>query len=178
MRKLILVLLGLFAFGCDFFSKRWVRGVLAHPVVWDAYYPYGGIGVFHNWGGIDLCLHLVFNRGGVWGLFPGYFSLLLWMRSIIAGAVLFYLLFLNQKRQYQWPLLLIFVGAAGNIFDSFYHGGVVDIFHVVLWGYSFPVFNLADIFIFFGVLIMIVLSFRRPDLHRSSREENTTRGRI
>ncbi|MCB1080337.1 MAG: signal peptidase II, partial [Chlamydiia bacterium] len=35
---------------------------------------------------------------------------------------------------------------------------VIDMFHFVLWGYSFPVFNVADMMIFFGVATLLIQS--------------------
>jgi signal peptidase II len=51
---------------------------------------------------------------------------------------------------------LIIAGAAGNIFDRFLYGHVVDyiLFHTETW--SFAVFNLADSFITIGAGCVIL----------------------
>lgn len=65
---------------------------------------------------------------------------------------MFYLFFFNKNRRAEIPLVLIVAGAIGNIVDYFLYGFVIDFFHVILWGYDFPVFNVADISITLGVL--------------------------
>lgn len=53
-------------------------------------------------------------------------------------------------------LLLIAGGAAGNLLDRFLRGYVVDFVHVERW----PVFNVADVWLVAGALLMILASFR------------------
>jgi signal peptidase II len=48
-------------------------------------------------------------------------------------------------------LSLVLTGALGNILDYFLYGHVVDLFRFSFRGYSFPVFNCADVWIFLGV---------------------------
>jgi len=73
---------------------------------------------------------------------------------ILALAV--YTFFINPLKKRTFPFLLIIIGALANIIDVFIYGAVVDMFHFVLWGYSYPVFNVADMLIFFGVAILIM----------------------
>ena len=51
-------------------------------------------------------------------------------------------------------------GALGNIVDSLFLGHVVDMIHVVFWGWDYPVFNVADSFIFLGCLGFLWDSFQ------------------
>lgn len=53
-------------------------------------------------------------------------------------------------------LLLIAGGAAGNLLDRLLRGYVVDFVHVEHW----PVFNVADVWLVAGALLMIVASAR------------------
>lgn len=60
-------------------------------------------------------------------------------------------------------LSLMITGASNNIFDRFLYGYVVDyisFFPQAPWG-SFPTFNLADIFIFFGFLLILLESISK-----------------
>lgn len=153
--------LGLFIglFGLDFLSKWWVQGHLV-PMQWAAYgYPYGGIGVFANFLGIELSIVHVGNRGAAWGSFSGMHLPLLIIRMVITGLLLIYILIWNKVKQQLVPLVMIFTGAVGNIVDCFIYGHVVDMIHLNFWGYSYPVFNLADAYICLGVAIFIVQSF-------------------
>ena len=55
---------------------------------------------------------------------------------------------------------LIMGGLVGNLVDRLLYGYVIDFLSFNIFGYSFPVFNIADIGIVSGVIILIVSSFR------------------
>ena len=150
---------------CDFFSKSWAHAKLSNLGVNPHYYPYGGMGVFQNVFGIDFCLNYVTNKGVAWGLFASYPLLLLMVRSLLVCLMAFYACFFSKGTLRQVSFLLIITGAVGNIFDYFYYGFVIDLFHFTLWGYSFPVFNVADSLIFLGIVAMMVISFTKKTTH-------------
>lgn len=61
-----------------------------------------------------------------------------------------------------FPFILILAGAIGNLFDRIQYGYVVDFihFHLEEW-FSWPVFNLADVWISVGmgiILLQIILN--------------------
>ncbi len=62
----------------------------------------------------------------------------------------------------KWTSVLVVAGAIGNCFDRILYGYVVDMFELEL--FSFPVFNVADIFITVcGILFCIhVIVYREP----------------
>ena len=152
-------LLALLVLSADILSKYFVQLYL--PIVHGYYpeYPYGGIGVFSNFFGIEFSICHTINKGAAWGILGNFQHALLAVRIILIVAVIGYLFFFNKDRPKTIPLTLIISGAIGNVLDYFVYGHVVDMFHFVLWGYDFPVFNLADTAIFIGVLWMMVLSF-------------------
>ena len=51
-------------------------------------------------------------------------------------------------------------GAVGNLIDRIMYGYVIDFLDFKIFGYDYPIFNLADTFIVVGVFILIVSSFR------------------
>ena len=61
-------------------------------------------------------------------------------------------------------LMLCIGGALSNAVDRLLYGAVADFFHFHWQGWSFYVFNLADMSITFGVLLLILdlLGFDRP----------------
>jgi signal peptidase II len=81
------------------------------------------------------------------------------MRLLLIAVLLLY--YYRAERAYRYALALIIAGALGNVLDIFFYGHVVDMFHFVLWGYQYPVFNVADSSIFCGVLLYIVLSWKQ-----------------
>lgn len=121
-------------------------------------YPYGGIGIFHNWcGGIDFSINHVTNTGAAWGIFSGVDKVLLVLRIILILGLGIYLFFFNKQREKELPFVLILTGAIGNVVDYFTYGHVVDMFHFSFWGHSFAVFNVADATIFCGVVFLMLL---------------------
>lgn len=119
------------------------------------WYPYGGVGVFKNFFGIEFSLSHQINHGAAWGVLADYQVPLLYLRIALISLLFFYALFLNKHPERNIPLALIIAGATGNVIDYFVYGHVVDMFHFVLWGYDFPVFNLADSAIFIGVAYLL-----------------------
>lgn len=130
------------------------------PLAYGPYiYPYGGIGIFKNFFGISFSINHMTNTGAAWGFLGGYQIPLLVLRiGLILGTIV-YLFYYNKNRLWQFPLLLILAGAIGNVLDYFVYGHVIDMFHFVLWGFDFPVFNVADIAISCGIFILFFLSW-------------------
>jgi signal peptidase II len=111
-------------------------------------YPFGGIPLF-SLGPISGSLNLVANTGAAFGLFSTHSWALLAIRLLIIASLVGYLLLGKDRRLAWW---LIVTGAFGNVLDTILYGHVVDFLHLCFWGRSFPVFNLADCWITFGVL--------------------------
>lgn len=139
-----------FALLLDVISKmaaiRWIE-----PLHWGSF-PFGGIPIFSDFFGISFSLNLIVNTGAAWGLFAGNPGLLFMIRvAIISGLGLY--LYSTQKHLIKSASVwLIATGAIGNAIDYLVYGHVIDFFHFVLWGYSFPIFNLADSYITLGVI--------------------------
>lgn len=55
-----------------------------------------------------------------------------------------------RKRNHLFPLALVLAGAIGNLIDRVRFGYVVDFIQVYWW----PTFNLADVFIVVGVILL------------------------
>lgn len=136
--------------------KSWAGHFL--PKITSFSYPYGGIGVFENLFGISFSLNRVENKGAAWGLFAEHSKLLIFVRCVLVLVLMFYALFWNKDAKKNLPLLLIITGATGNILDYFLYGHVIDLFHFNFWGYTFPLFNIADSLICIGVFLMFLPS--------------------
>ncbi|MDN3507680.1 MAG: signal peptidase II [Simkaniaceae bacterium] len=139
------------------------------PLAWGSpFYPYGGIGLFQKFLGIDLSIVYLPNRGSAWGLFANFHEYLLGLRCVAIVALVVYLLRFNPIRAKDIPLTLIIAGALGNVLDCFFYGHVIDMIHFNVWSLSCPVFNIADAAIFLGVMTMLFQSFfkkgQEPDV--------------
>lgn len=156
-RVALLILFGMCLLFVDFFTKGYVYYLL--PVVdYQSYYPYGGIGVFQDFWGVDFAISLAINRGAAWGVFADFQMLLLIIRILVILGMVLYLVFINHDRLIDLPLVLVISGAIGNVVDFFLYGYVIDFFHFNFWGYHFPVFNVADSAITVGVIWLFLIA--------------------
>lgn len=105
-----------------------------------------------SFGGVSLSLTLTTNEGAAWGFFTGHPWLLLGIRLFFVCFILFFYLRSVRLSLFRFSLLAILAGALGNIVDFFLYGHVVDMVHVIFWGWDYPVFNFADACIFVGCL--------------------------
>ena len=75
--------------------------------------------------------------------------------TLVTLGVLVYLAWtLAKKELFSWETVsftFIFTGAVGNFIDRIFIGSVTDF--IRLW--ELPIFNFADIFIFFGVMLYL-----------------------
>ncbi|MDN3504412.1 MAG: signal peptidase II [Rhabdochlamydiaceae bacterium] len=145
---------------CDSFSKFWTFENIAKMSWLYPSYPYGGIAVFKNFLGISFSLNYVQNTGSAWGLFSDYQIPLFIARSLLVGALIIYQLFFLKKQYHAFALTMVISGAIGNLVDVVLYGHVIDMFHFNLWGYHYPVFNIADMSICIGVVWLIIYSIR------------------
>ncbi len=150
--------LGMFIFMTDGLLKAYTHYYIPLMNSFSHVYPYDGIGVFQGWGGIDFCITHVINRGAAWGVLASLQDYLLYARIAIIGGLLTYLLVIKGEPFVKFCLTLIVAGACGNVADYFVYGHVVDMFYFVFWGYSYPVFNIADSSIFCGIALLLLKS--------------------
>jgi len=141
---------------CDVVSK--LGAILClHPLSGHVY-PFGGVGIFPDFLGISFSLNYVVNSGAAWGMFPGHSGLLFLLRFAVIVGLVIYLVWGKKSAVPKFPLWLVVTGAVGNAIDYSLYGHVIDFFHFVFWGYSFPVFNLADSYITLGVFSLLFFS--------------------
>jgi signal peptidase II len=55
---------------------------------------------------------------------------------------------------------LVLGGAIGNFIDRIIYRGVIDFISVKIFGYDYPIFNLADSFIVIGVIILLIYTYK------------------
>ena len=158
MRKGSYLLAFLILLALDAALKGWIYVALP---------PYSAISVFHGVLGIDFSIVRVLNTGAAWSAFASYPHILIYLRLAIFLALAVYALFLNRERWRNFPFLLILTGAFGNILDYFLYGAVVDMFAFNLWGYRYPVFNIADSLVCIGVLYMVLRSLFTKKSHEN-----------
>lgn len=128
----------------DQITKFWARTVLINKdiIVAD--------GIFR--------FHYLENTGAAFGIFKDKVFIFVLLTLIVLAFIGFYYGRLPQGKRYL-PLhvlfIMLFSGAMGNLIDRIFHGYVVDFMYFEL--IDFPVFNLADCYVTFSALFLIVL---------------------
>lgn len=153
-----LVILGVLLLLVDITSKSWIQSNLPLMSESRAVYPYGGIAIFSDFFGVEFSITHHTNMGAAWGSFRQHSGLLLVVRVLLIAVLLSYMLlrFRQLGASSRWGLTLIITGAIGNVLDHLWYGHVIDMLHFVFWGYDYPVFNLADSYIFVGVACLLI----------------------
>jgi len=121
-------------------------------------------------------LTYIFNRGAAFGIHLGEWSRIAFSVLPVAAAVLLYLMY----RQTPWrdrtrliSIALVTGGAIGNLIDRIRSSrGVVDFFDFGFGTVRWPVFNVADIGVTVGALLLAVSLWREEQ--KLEKEEDVT----
>ena len=77
---------------------------------------------------------------------------------VLINFIIIYLLFKEKGVKYYF-LLFILGGSLGNLFDRMYFRAVPDFIDLNYKGYHWFIFNVADIFITIGIILLILAEF-------------------
>lgn len=108
-----------------------------------------------------LYLTYVKNTGGAWSIFSNNFYFLIVIGIICILGLSYYVYKKTSFNKLEVLYLgLIIGGVLGNFVDRIFSQGVIDYIGLIFYNYYFPVFNLADICIVCGAILLIIDSFR------------------
>ena len=100
------------------------------------------------------------NTGGAWGILSNSTLLLVAITIVFLGLFIY---FLEKNKTSSFEKIcygLMLGGILGNLVDRSLRGYVVDFLNFKIFGYDYPVFNLADCFILIGLFLMIIYYIR------------------
>jgi len=97
------------------------------------------------------------NSGAAWGILEGQ-MMFFYIITIIAVIIVVYYMQKYGKDSKLLALGFSFIlgGAIGNFIDRLIRQEVVDFFDFVIFGYDFPIFNIADSALTIGVIFVII----------------------
>ncbi len=111
-----------------------------------------------------LDLVYVQNYGVSFGLLSGVVShWILIIIGLLIVLVIFYLMTISKKKLEKLAYFVIIIGAISNILDRIINTYVVDFISFHYKNYYWPAFNLADIYITIGIIMIIVCIFIKSE---------------
>lgn len=117
--------------------------------------PVGNISVINGW--FDFTF--VENRGAAFGILEGQRWFFVVLTIVVTVGIVLYLKKMKDKdlphNLLRFSLVLVLAGAWGNAIDRLLRGYVVDYFEFTFINY--PVFNVADIYVVTGTILLAVL---------------------
>ncbi len=108
-----------------------------------------------------LNISLIWNEGIAFGLFSfteKTFYNFLTIIILIIILVIFFMI-IKSRGLKKYSLIMILGGAAGNFFDRVVAKAVPDFIDLHVGDFHWFIFNIADVFITLGVILMIILEF-------------------
>ena len=117
-----------------------------------------------------LSLTYAENNGVAFSMLSGSRIFIILITIILLGVLIQVLKKENIKSNRSFKLIilsygLLFGGILGNLIDRIVRGVVIDYISLNIFGYHFPIFNLADLFITFGVILIIIKALKEDEKH-------------
>lgn len=115
-----------------------------------------------------LYLNYINNTGASFSILTNKKYLLIVLSLVAIVIIIRYINTFKNTIFNRIGLGLLLGGILGNLSDRILFGYVKDFISLYIFGYSFPVFNIADICIVVGVIILIISILRGEDKNGSS----------
>ena len=105
-----------------------------------------------------LNISLTWNKGIAFGLFSfnnqDTYNILTILILLVISVIFF--MIIKSKSYERYALLMILGGAFGNVFDRIIYKGVPDFIDFHIADFHWFIFNVSDIFITIGVILMVI----------------------
>lgn len=102
------------------------------------------------------------NDGAAFSILLGKRIFLILIALIIIIILIYYLKKHPPKNKLEViSISLLLGGSIGNLIDRIIRGYVIDFLDFKIFGYNYPIFNLADTFIVVGVFLILLQEIRK-----------------
>ena len=112
---------------------------------------------------IDNFLNITYvrNTGAAWSILDNN----TWIVTVISLLIIIGIIYYVYRNRVSKRILkigygLILGGAIGNFIDRIVYGYVIDFIDIDIFGWNYPIFNLADMFIVVGVILVMIDAWR------------------
>ncbi len=131
--------------GLDQFVKYWV---VANLALGQSFPLLPGV----------LSITRINNTGAAWSILSGHQFIFVIIAIIAAAVISYFLIHEWRNLAYRLGLSLLLAGTLGNVIDRIFNNHVVDMFQLDF--INFPIFNCADTYLTFGILILAIAIIR------------------
>lgn len=122
-------------------------------------------------------LTLVYNTGAAFSFLASGSGWQRWLLITIAVLAIVFIIWLIRthpgQTRLQLALVLILAGAAGNLIDRIWYGHVVDFLLVYWQQWHYPAFNIADMAITGGAILLIWDEWQRWRQSRRAKQSRS-----
>lgn len=107
----------------------------------------------------------IYNEGASWNILSGYKYILIIIAIIMLITLYYYQRKFKLNDRNVIAFSAVYAGILGNLIDRIIYGSVIDFLDFHIFNYDFPVFNLADILIVFGIFLLIIAILKKEDIN-------------
>ncbi|GAA2979772.1 signal peptidase II [Lentilactobacillus parakefiri] len=105
-----------------------------------------------------LSITRINNTGAAWSILSGHQFIFVIIAIFAAILVFYFIVQYWANMPYRIGLGLLLAGTLGNVIDRILNNHVVDMFQLDF--INFPIFNCADMYLTFGILILAIAIIR------------------
>lgn len=105
-----------------------------------------------------LSITRINNTGAAWSILSGHQFIFVIIAILAAILVTYFIVRYWSNMPYRIGLGLLLAGTLGNVIDRVMNNHVVDMFQLDF--INFPIFNCADMYLTFGILILAIAIIR------------------
>lgn len=105
----------------------------------------------------------VINSGAAWSILNNHLFIIIVISliALLVFSLTMHKFKINKRNTIAFGL--IYGGLIGNLFDRLFHGYVIDYFDIKIINYNYPIFNIADIALVCGILLLMIAIFKGED---------------
>ncbi len=138
--RILIIVLVSFLLGLDLIIKHLVSSYLTNINIIDNFFS----------------LTYVLNDGAAFSLFASKTYLLILISLLCLCFIIYELKNNLVDRILSVGYSLVLAGLLGNFIDRLIDGYIIDYLSFKIFGFNYPIFNLADILIVIGIIIVII----------------------
>jgi len=120
-------------------------------------------------------LTYVYNEGAAWSILTGKRIMLIVISLISLYIIYSFIKDFKETKKNILAFGLLIGGILGNLLDRLFLGYVRDFLDFYIFGYNYPIFNVGDMAIFIGVILLLIAIVKGEDNGEVCRKKSKNR---